>query len=120
MSRDLSSEKLPSSVQANTASSLANIRLPLSIKEIGSDAFYGCSSLTRIEIPVSVKEIGGGAFNHCNSLETVVMKAGTPAKIKKDSFSKRFQKEGTLVVPNIISYQSDPKSNWAKFRNITL
>ena len=67
-----------------------------------------------------MKEIGGGAFNHCNSLETVVMKAGTPAKIKKDSFSKRFQKEGTLVVPNIISYQSDPKSNWAKFRNITL
>ena len=90
----------------------------LSVKEIDGDAFNGCSSLTRVEIPVSVKEIGGGAFNHCPALKTVVMQSGAPIKIKGDSFSKQFQKEGILYVPNVMPYLADPKSQWAKFRNI--
>ena len=99
-------------------SSIEEFNLPNSIKSIGSDAFNGCASMAAIVIPTSVKEIGSDAFNNCNSLNTVVMRSGTPCKIKKDSFSKTFMKEGTVLVPNEIPYRADPKSNWAKFRNI--
>ena len=48
----------------------------------------------------------------------MVIQSGAPIKIKGDSFSKQFQKEGILYVPNVMPYLADPKSQWAKFRNI--
>ncbi len=42
-------------------------RLPSSIEEIGTGAFYQCYSLHDIIIPKSVVRIGNGAFMHCGT-----------------------------------------------------
>ena len=41
------------------------------MKEIGNDAFYGCTSLSSITIPDGVTKIEGGAFGGCTSLTSV-------------------------------------------------
>ena len=110
---------IPSKMFKNCAS-LKTIVIPNSVKEIGSAAFMGCHSMTEVDIPSSVAEIGGDAFNECHGLTKVVLRAGRPAKIKKDTFSKAMQKEGVFYVPNTFVYQSDPKSVWIKFRNYKL
>ncbi len=45
--------------------------LPSSIKSIGSYSFYNCKFLTSINIPVSVTNIGLNAFGGCNALINV-------------------------------------------------
>ena len=63
--------------------SLRTVKLPSSIVEIGSEAFYGCSSLRSIDFNeellvdeemgcfgYSIIEIGYGAFNGCRSLDS--------------------------------------------------
>ena len=43
------------------------------IKEIGDDAFYGCTGLTKITIPSNINKIGTNAFRECSGLTTVVI-----------------------------------------------
>ena len=50
---------------------LKNIRIPLSLNEIGAGAFYGCTKLESIEIPSNLSIIGEDAFYSCTSLEKV-------------------------------------------------
>ena len=41
----------------------------IGLKEIGSNAFYGCTALKEILIPDTVSSIGWGAFSGCQALE---------------------------------------------------
>ncbi|MDE6408198.1 MAG: leucine-rich repeat protein, partial [Anaeroplasmataceae bacterium] len=50
---------------------LQEIKLPLSLQTIESNAFMMCEDLIRIEIPEGVTIIGPGAFSGCKSLEEV-------------------------------------------------
>ena len=52
-------------------SSLVNITIPSSVKEIGSKTFYGCSSLKSIEIPEGVEKLGNQTFYNCKALTDV-------------------------------------------------
>lgn len=49
--------------------SLTEIIIPNSVKEICDFAFEGCTGLKRIIIPNSVKYIGPRAFGNCESLK---------------------------------------------------
>lgn len=53
------------------------------LKEIGINAFYGCSGLTEIEIPASVEVIHGNAFGLCENLNKVTLNEG----LKKVGYS---------------------------------
>ena len=55
-----------------SSSSLENITIPSSVKDIYSDAFDGCSSLTSITIPDSVAAIRGGIFRG-SGLESITI-----------------------------------------------
>ncbi len=53
------------------------IKIPDSIKTIGTMAFYGCTGLTSIYIGESVETIGAKAFNSCSALSYIDIKNTT-------------------------------------------
>ncbi len=52
---------------------LKDVRLPATLKKIGSTAFNGCESLESVVIPEGVKEIEYAAFNNCSSMKYAVL-----------------------------------------------
>ena len=54
-------------------SALAGIQLPSSLTMIGVGAFADCKALTSIDIPVGVTTLGVSAFSGCSALERVTM-----------------------------------------------
>lgn len=54
------------------------IKLPSSLRKIGSDAFIRCKKLTEISIPDGVEEIGKSAFNSCDFSLVVI-----PSSVKE-------------------------------------
>ncbi len=58
---------------------LENIHLPTSLKKIEPYAFWN-TSLKEIDIPESVKDIMLGAFNNCSQLETVYIRSDEVAR----------------------------------------
>ena len=59
--------------------------LPLTLTEIGANAFKG-TRLTDITLPATLTKISDGAFMDCRKLETVTMHEGLQ-KIGEDAFS---------------------------------
>ena len=47
------------------------VDIPEGTKKISKFAFYGCASLTSVTIPVSVTEIGMQAFGNCSSVKKI-------------------------------------------------
>lgn len=66
---------------------LSEIHLPESLKKIDAYAFWG-TSIKEIDIPESVKEIRIGAFNQCRNLETVYMRSND---LIETSFTEVYQ-----------------------------
>lgn len=52
------------------------IEIPNGVTDIESDVFYYCTGLTSVAIPNSVKSIGEGAFNYCSGLTNVTIGSG--------------------------------------------
>ncbi|MBE6594012.1 MAG: hypothetical protein E7642_08520 [Ruminococcaceae bacterium] len=50
---------------------LEEIKLPETLKVLGSNVFGYCVSLEAIELPASVTDMGYGAFNNCSSLKRI-------------------------------------------------
>lgn len=44
---------------------LEEIVMPKNLKNIGDEAFYGCSGLSELTLPNSLTKIGDGAFYYC-------------------------------------------------------
>jgi len=55
---------------------LREVVLNDSLREIGDEAFHGCSSLQSINFPSTVTKIGASAFSGCSSLDAVVLYEG--------------------------------------------
>ena len=60
----------------NRCRSLKNFTIPEGVATINWGTFRDCSSLTNVTIPNSVKEIGNGAFNGCSSLKNITIPEG--------------------------------------------
>lgn len=58
---------------AFSQSSLASVRLPDSVKEIGEEAFYNCYNLYDVNFPESLETIGERAFFNCSRLTAVTL-----------------------------------------------
>lgn len=59
--------------------SLTNVTIPSSIREIKSYAFYNCTSLNAITLPAGLTELGMGTFEGCTALSQMSIPAGIPA-----------------------------------------
>lgn len=55
--------------------------IPLRVKKIGCNAFYGCSTMTDVNLPEGLEEIEDNAFYGCKGLTTIEV----PAYVKKIS-----------------------------------
>ena len=78
----LTSVKLPKTLKAigsyafSGCSSLTSVKIPDGVTTIWTDAFWGCSSLTSVTIPDSVTVIWWFAFSGCSSLTSVKIPDG--------------------------------------------
>ena len=68
-------EALPADTFRNKTS-LTSVKLPKTLKKIGSYAFSGCSGLTSVTIPDSVTSIPVQTFDGCSSLTSVTIPDG--------------------------------------------
>ena len=66
-----------SSIKNNAFSSnfgsVTSIKIPVSVKSIGDQAFSGCSGIVSISIPDSISSIGANAFSGCTGLKSVTI-----------------------------------------------
>lgn len=56
---------------------ITSVKIPDSVKKIGSDAFRNCAKLTNIETPCTLSELNDYVFYNCEVLETVKINEGT-------------------------------------------
>ena len=103
--------KLPSSLRKigsqvfSGCSSLTSVELPDGLTEIGQNAFSGCTAITSLTIPDSVAEIGDSAFENCTNLSQI----NIPSSIQKVGASlfrgcKSLADENGFVVLNNTVY----------------
>ena len=84
-------------------SGLKSISIGSNVETIGDSAFYGCSGLESIEIPESVTEIGGHAFYNCKITE-VTFNAKNCTSMGNENYPvfKNVDKDGVVSYP--VSY----------------
>ena len=74
---DITSIRIPSSIKTIGTESfygcegLSEIQLPDSLLSIDPKAFWGCTGLNSVTVPVNIEYIGSGAFYKCDGLKTV-------------------------------------------------
>lgn len=90
---------------------LVRIRLPKTLKYIGSRCFQGCTGLNYIVFPKNIEGIGKFAFSGCTGLELMRFDSMTPPEIDKTSFSG-VSKSIPIFIPKGSDY-----SGFADFNN---
>lgn len=65
--------------------SLTKIRLPSTLKTIGTRAFAYCGSLTELELPAGLNSIGKAAFQECKKLTAMQLPVGI-AVVEEETF----------------------------------
>lgn len=97
---------------------LRSITLPNSLRDIGGNAFHGCSLLTSIIIPANVGYIGQEAFYGCPLSRVYCLAKKMPSTEDLPVFIGTNYLKGTLHVPaNLIdTYRNSGK--WNGFGNI--
>lgn len=51
--------------------SITEIEIPITVEEIGDNAFYDCNGLTELELPLAIRTIGEWAFAGCSNLSKI-------------------------------------------------
>lgn len=75
---------------------ITSVKIPDSVKKIGSDAFRNCAKLTNIETPGALSELNDYVFYNCGALETVKINEGTKTIHEKAFIGARIKK---LFIP---------------------
>ena len=70
------------------ASSIAEYKIPSTVKTISANSFSPSLNLTKVIIPDSVETIESMAFAYCTNLEDIVYEGTKPNKIAEDAFKK--------------------------------
>ena len=81
---------------ANTE--ITDLIIPDGVKNIGANAFYGCTALSSIELPASMTSIGDNAFYLCSNLKEIKSNVLQPFAYGKESFAS-ISSDAILSVP---------------------
>ena len=106
---------IPKSTFEN-CTSLKNITIPHSIREIESDAFNGCTNLDSISLGYNLQNIETDAFANCSALKNITLYSETPPTC--GSFSNDAYINAVVNVPEgcLSAYQA--AAPWENFWNI--
>jgi|GEM_PF-3964827 len=94
-----------------------HLRLPPTIKTIGTSAFESCNALAELHIPSSVENIGSGAFAYCGKLNSVYTYTVEPTEITETTFSTFAS--ATLYVPATSFWNYYWDIGWSRFNTRT-
>ena len=85
-------------------SGITSITFNSKLKEIGENAFNGCSGITgELELPESLISIGDGAFQSCKGITSLKLPSNLET-IGKSAFQSCQSLKGSLTIPNKIKY----------------
>lgn len=97
--------KIDDNAFLNNASNLESIKIPASVKNIGYNAFKGCSKLSEIDIPTSVAHIGAHAFD--GTIYLVNKKSESPLVIVNDILVDGQTATGDITLPSNVTSIAD-------------
>ena len=89
------------------------------VRDIGDNAFSGCSDLTQITIPDTVKTIGTNAFNGCSSLKSIEF----PVRLQKIGFNAFYSCTdlSSIEIPNsVTTIEGFAFNNCSALKTITI
>lgn len=89
------------------------------VRDIGDNAFSGCSALTQITIPDTVKTIGTNAFNGCSSLKSIEL----PVRLQKIGFNAFYSCTdlSSIEIPNsVTTIEGFAFNNCSALKTITI
>ena len=79
-------------------SSVTEVVIADSVKEIGTSAFLGCKKLVKVTIGANTTKIGTKAFKDCSELKTIIVRSKKLKRIGKNAFSG-IRKNAQIKVP---------------------
>ena len=86
------------SADAFKKSSVTEVVIADSVKEIGTSAFFGCKKLVKVTIGANTTKIGAKAFKDCSKLKTIIVRSKKLKRIGKNTFSG-IKKNAQIKVP---------------------
>lgn len=101
--------------------SLADLKLPETLRYIGSECFRNCPMLTQIKLPASLEALGDNAFCGCQYLTDIYSYAQTPPEGSNTDnypFAQCRPQNVTLHVPASSEAAYRATGFWTKFGNV--
>ncbi len=86
------------SADAFKKSSVTEVVIADSVKEIGTSAFLGCKKLVKVAIGANTTKIGAKTFKDCSKLKTIIVRSKKLKRIGKNTFSG-IKKNAQIKVP---------------------
>ena len=116
----LTTLKLPSTLKTIGSSAfskalLSTLDLPESVEKIGAKAFQECSRLTKIKLPENLTSIGDQAFYNCTAI-TIVNSDMVFPSLGVNVFSLKDANTATLFIPE--GSRNNYQGDWLQFSNI--
>lgn len=88
------------------------------VREIGQEAFIGCSGMTLLEIMNETEFIGTKAFSNCTGLENIYMHSSWPPAITINTFDSSTEKKANLYIPESSADAYKLAAYWSRFAKI--
>lgn len=88
------------------------------VREIGQEAFIGCTGMTLLEIMNETEFIGTKAFSNCTGLEDIYMHSSWPPMITINTFDSSTEKKANLFIPESSADAYKLAAYWSRFAKI--
>ena len=121
----ITSVKIPSSVAEigsyafYKCKELVNVNISKGVKKIANWAFGECESITKIELPAGLEDIGPGAFGYCSSLTSVTIPSSV-ISIRGDAFKKCTSLTSVTIPSSVTSLEYSAFEGCSSLTSVTI